>query len=115
MGNWDGNQLHEQSGREDEAPDPEAGGHHGAGAKGEVGKGPNGVTAGSSDSQTSGLSSCEAHHVSGSPQEDCGVSTGTLGENKNSTKEGCIVGDAQSSDEFRLVFAIVRSLEGLGL
>jgi hypothetical protein len=44
-----------------------------------------------SDSENSGLGSCEADYVSGSPQEDCCVSKGTLGENKSSTEEGRIV------------------------
>jgi hypothetical protein len=34
---------------------------------------------------------CKAHHVSGSPQEDRGVSKSTVGENKISAEETCIV------------------------
>jgi hypothetical protein len=39
----------------------------------------------------SGLDSRKAHHVNSSPQEDRGVSKSTVGENKISAEETCIV------------------------
>ena len=54
-----------------------------------MGKGSEGITASSSDSENNGLGSCEAHHVSGSPQEDCSVSTGKMGKDQ-APKEGCV-------------------------
>jgi hypothetical protein len=45
----------------------------------------------SAGSKDNGLGSCETYDVSSSPEEDCGVSKSTLGENKSPTKEGCVV------------------------
>jgi hypothetical protein len=55
-----------------------------------MGKGSEGIAASSCDSEDNGLGSCKAHHVSSSPQEDCGVSAGEVGE-VESRKEGCLV------------------------
>ena len=61
---------------------------NGASAKGEVGKGSEGITA-STGNQTNGLSSCEARHVRGSSPEDRGVPAGTMGKDQ-AAKEGCV-------------------------
>jgi len=53
-----------------------------------MGKGSEGVAT-SSDSETNGLGSCEAHHLSSRSEEDCGISTGKMGENQASEK-GCV-------------------------
>ena len=63
----------------------------GAGAKGKMGEGSEGIAA-SGDSENNGLGSCEAHHVSSSPQEDRGVSESAVGENKGAAEEGCLEG-----------------------
>ena len=63
---------------------------NGAGAKGEMGKGSSGIAARNNDGKTNGFGSCKAHHVSGRPQEDRGVSTGKMGEDQTA-EEGCIV------------------------
>jgi hypothetical protein len=65
---------------------------NGAGTKSEMGKGSEGVTAGSDDSENNGLGSRKAHHVNGSPQEDRSISAGKVGQIKSSTEEGCLVG-----------------------
>ena len=62
---------------------------NGAGAKGEVGKGQEGITANSTSSKINGLSSCDAHHVRGSSQEDCSVPAGKVGKDQ-AAKEGCV-------------------------
>jgi hypothetical protein len=54
-----------------------------------MGKGSKGITASSTDRDANGLGSCEAHHVSISSQEDCGISTGKVGKDQ-AAKEGCI-------------------------
>jgi hypothetical protein len=61
---------------------------NGASAKGEVGKGAEGITAGGV-SENNGLSSRDAHHVGGSSPEDRGVPAGTMGKDK-AAKEGCV-------------------------
>jgi len=60
---------------------------NGEGPKGEVGKG-------SDSSETNGLSSCEAHHVSVSSPENCSVSAGKVGKDQ-AAKEGCIALEAE--------------------
>jgi len=45
-----------------------------------MGKGSERVAASIGDSENNGVSSCEAHHVSRCPQEDCSVSAGKVGE-----------------------------------
>jgi len=62
---------------------------NGAGTKGEVGEGSEGITASGTDSKTYGLGSCEAHHVCGRSPQDCSVSAGKMGKDQ-ATKEGCI-------------------------
>jgi hypothetical protein len=56
-----------------------------------MGEGSKGISISSSDSENNGLGSCEAHHVSRSPQEDRSVPASEMGENKSSTEEGCLV------------------------
>ena len=41
----------------------------------------------SAGSKDNGLSSCETYDVSSSPEEDCGVSKSTLGENESSKQK----------------------------
>jgi hypothetical protein len=62
---------------------------NGASAKGEVGKGSEGIAAGSTSSKTNGLSSCEARHVRCSSPEDRRVSAGKVGKDQ-AAKEGCV-------------------------
>jgi hypothetical protein len=59
--------------------------------KGKMGKGSWGIAA-NCDSENNGLGSRKAHHVSGSPQEDCSISESAVGENKGAAKEGCVDG-----------------------
>jgi hypothetical protein len=56
-----------------------------------MGEGKKRIAASSCDSENSGLDSRKAHHVNSSPQEDRGVSKSTVGENKISAEETCIV------------------------
>jgi hypothetical protein len=55
-------------------------------------EGSDGITACRCDSETNGLGSCEAHHVSGSPQKDSSISTFKVGEDKGWAEEGCLEG-----------------------
>jgi len=55
-----------------------------------MGKSPEGIAAGSNDGKTNGFGSCKAHHVSGRPEEDRGVSAGKMGKDQ-AAEEGCIV------------------------
>ncbi len=61
---------------------------NGASTEGKMGKGS--CDSANSDSKDHVLGSSEAHHVSGSPHEDCGISTGKVGESEGSAEEGCI-------------------------
>jgi hypothetical protein len=54
-----------------------------------MGKGSEGIAASSGDGEDNGPGSCKAHHVSISPEEDRGVSAGTVGE-VESRNEGCL-------------------------
>jgi hypothetical protein len=42
--------------------------------------------------ETCGLGPGEAHHVSRSPEEDCGVSTSEMGKVKGAAEKGGLVG-----------------------
>jgi hypothetical protein len=55
-----------------------------------MGKGSERIAARSNDSKTNRFGSCKAHHVSGRPEEDRGVSKGKMGEDQTA-EEGCIV------------------------
>jgi len=55
-----------------------------------MGKGSQRITT-SGDSENNGLGSCEAHHVSISPEEDCSISEGEVGEAEGgAAEEGCL-------------------------
>jgi hypothetical protein len=54
-----------------------------------MGKGSEGITASSTDSESNRLSSCEAHYVGVSSPEDCSVSTGKMGKDQ-AAKERCV-------------------------
>lgn len=56
--------------------------------------------AASRDSENNRLGSCEAYHVSSSPQEDCSIPAGTMGEVEG-RKEGCIEGRAGQMAELK--------------
>ena len=56
-----------------------------------MGEGSERIAASSCDSENNGLGSCEAHHVSRSPEEDRCVSTCAVGEIKGAAEEGCLV------------------------
>jgi len=55
----------------------------------------------------------EAQHVSSSPQKDRRVSTRTLGENKSSTEEGCVVGNCSSNGRAKPFSATPGHLTGV--
>jgi hypothetical protein len=67
---------------------------NGASAKGEMGKGTEGIAA-SGVSENNRLGSCEAHYVSRSSPEDCSVPAGTMGKDQVA-KEGCVAPEAAS-------------------
>ena len=50
------------------------------------------IAASSCHGENNWLGSCEAHHVSGSPQKDCNVSKSTMGKAESSTEEGRLEG-----------------------
>ena len=52
---------------------------NGAGTKGEMGEGSEGIAANGAR-ENNGLGTCEAHNVSGSPEENRGGTAGAVGE-----------------------------------
>ena len=55
-----------------------------------MGKGSEGIAAGSCDCENDGLGCCEARHVSISPQENRGGTAGEVGKGEGPAKEGCL-------------------------
>ena len=58
-------------------------------------------------SESNGLGTCEAHHVTSGPQEDCGVPAGAVGQGETAEEGG--VAQSRDADNWSLMSSVLVS------